>query len=322
MKDHPIFICGHPKSGTSLLRNLLDHHPQLIVYPEETLFFRNFLPKVADLSLEQMIELGEQELIHIFEWNLDHPPAHQDGFPDRDYSFISYEEVRHRFGEQIRAEGIRHPGDVLWAAVKSFSTVTGEGQQDQTGWVEETPYNEYFADKIFSWWPQARCIHIVRDPRDNYASYKRKHESWSPGFFALNWNRSASAGFQNLARYGNDHYWILRYEDLVGEPERILEKVRQFVGIEDHPNLLRPTRAGELWQGNSMFEDKFEHISDVSVGRWREKLAYREAGVIQVMTRRFRRRLSYPDAVPETIVDRITGWGWRMRELISKIRRV
>lgn len=36
-KDRPIFICGHPKSGTSLLRNLLDNHPQLAVYPEESL---------------------------------------------------------------------------------------------------------------------------------------------------------------------------------------------------------------------------------------------------------------------------------------------
>ena len=36
LRDRPVFICGHPKSGTSLLRNLLDSHSELVVYPEET----------------------------------------------------------------------------------------------------------------------------------------------------------------------------------------------------------------------------------------------------------------------------------------------
>lgn len=48
LRDRPIFICGHPKSGTSLLRNLLDFHPQLVVYPEESRFFRQFLPLAKD----------------------------------------------------------------------------------------------------------------------------------------------------------------------------------------------------------------------------------------------------------------------------------
>ena len=44
LRDSPIFICGHPKSGTSLLRSILDSHPEIIVYPEETGFFRRYLP--------------------------------------------------------------------------------------------------------------------------------------------------------------------------------------------------------------------------------------------------------------------------------------
>ncbi len=155
LRDHPIFICGHPKSGTSLMRNLLDHHPQLAVYPEESHFFRNFLPRAAGLSLEQMIALGEEKLLHIFEWNLENPPDHQTGFLDRDYSFISFEEVRRKFGELLRAEGIRHPGDVLWAAAQTFSQVSGGQVEKQVGWVEKTPSNEYYAPRIFAWWPEA-----------------------------------------------------------------------------------------------------------------------------------------------------------------------
>jgi hypothetical protein len=46
LRDHPVFICGHPKAGTSLVRSILDSHPQLIVYPEETVFFRRYLPGI------------------------------------------------------------------------------------------------------------------------------------------------------------------------------------------------------------------------------------------------------------------------------------
>ncbi|MGE5223096.1 MAG: sulfotransferase, partial [Omnitrophica WOR_2 bacterium] len=66
LRDRPVFICGHPKSGTSLLRSLLDSHPQVIVYPEETSFFRRYLPAAKGLSLDEKIELEDRLLIHIF----------------------------------------------------------------------------------------------------------------------------------------------------------------------------------------------------------------------------------------------------------------
>ncbi|MBN2044454.1 MAG: sulfotransferase [Anaerolineales bacterium] len=319
-KDRPIFICGHPKSGTSLLRNLLDNHPQLAVYPEESRFFRNFLPKAEGMSVEQLIELGENELIHIFAWTRENPPAHQAGFPDRDYSFISYDAVKDRFRDLLRTEGLRHHGDVLWTAVQSFAESVGSQPEALAGWVEKTPNNEYFADRIFAWWPQAKCIHIVRDPRDNYASYQRKQESWSPGKFSAHWNRSVSAGFRNQAQYGEERYWVLRYEDLVNRPEEILPEMCGFLGINDDEILRRPTRAGDLWAGNSMFEDQFNEISPAAVGRWKETLTAREAGIIQAATRKYRRQIGYRDEISINLRNRLAGWYWRLKGLIYDIR--
>ena len=50
LRDSPVFIAGHPRSGTSLLRSVLDSHPELVAYPEETSFFRRYLPKAAGKS--------------------------------------------------------------------------------------------------------------------------------------------------------------------------------------------------------------------------------------------------------------------------------
>ena len=294
LRDRPLFICGHPKAGTSLVRAVFDSHPQLIVYPEETVFFRRYLPQASGLDQEGQLELAERTLIHIFRWNRAQPTADQDGFPDRDYSAIAYEEVRSRMRANA-AQDYRYPGDILSAAVLAFGEVSGQASNKTSRWVEKSPYNEYFAQTIFDWWPEARCIHILRDPRDNYVSYRRKHPDWSPEFFASNWNRSTQAGMENQARFGSQRYFILRYEDLARSPEETLQKLSAFLQIEWDAALFSPTRAGEQWQGNSMFANQFQGISTLPVARWKEQLSPVEALIIELKTRQLRQAWGYED---------------------------
>ncbi len=165
-----------------------------------------------------------------------------------------------------------------------------------------------------------RCIHIVRDPRDNYASYQQKQGSWSAGKFSAHWNRSTAAGCLNEADYGDDRYWLLRYEDLVTEPEKTLGQICQFLGIEDHPTLRKPTRVGDLWRGNSMFAAEFQGISSAAVGRWKEQLPASQAGVVQTASRQYIKRFNYQDVIPVSFRDRLTGWYWRLRGQFYDLR--
>jgi hypothetical protein len=192
LRDRPVFICAsqgrhQPAAGR------FDSHPQLIVYPEETVFFRRYLPRAAGLDLESQLALADETLIHIFKWRREHPVPSQAGFPDRDYSAIPYDQVRQTM-RNLAGERCLHPGDLLSAAVLAYGQVSGLATPATRLWVEKSPYNEYYAAQIFAWWPEARCIHILRDPRDNYVSYRRKHPEWQPEFFALNWRRSTAAG--------------------------------------------------------------------------------------------------------------------------------
>lgn len=312
LRDRPIIICGHPKAGTSLLRNLMDSHPQLVVYPEESVFFRRFLPLLKENSATPLA-LARETLIHIFAWNQENPPDHQSGFPDRDYSEFSFDAIANRLEAVTEAGGIRHEGDWLSAAVLAYGEEAGVDLDKVQRWVEKTPYNEYFAEQIYQWWPDARCIHIVREPCDNYASYKRKQEHWSAEFFSANWVRSTSAGFANQKRYGQDHYMILRFEDLVEVQEETLAKICDFLEIEDDPTLRVPSRAGKNWGGNSMFGDQFEKISSAPVGRWQNILTEREAARIQLITGKYRTRLGYSEVSPRKLEDRILAGYWQAR---------
>ncbi len=292
LREKPVFICGHPKAGTSLLRAILDAHPQLIVYPEETIFFRRFFPRARSLDLSAQLKLAETELIHIFQWNRQQPVASQKGYPDRDYSSTPYDQVRDEL-YRLAGEEHRHPGDILSAAVLAYGLVNHQLSPQSTWWVEKSPYNEYFADQIFDWWPQARCIHIVRDPRDNFVSYQRKHPGWEAEFFSKNWLRSTQAGVQNQRRFSPEKYMLLRYEDLTSSPQERINDLVSFLKIEWDDSLAEPTRAGEQWQGNSMFSNQFESISSAPVARWKEKLDQSDAAVISLMTRPIIETLGY-----------------------------
>jgi hypothetical protein len=293
IRDCPVFICGHPKAGTSLLRALLDSHPQLVVYPEESVFFRRFLPKSVGLSLEQQLNLAERFLIHFFSWELEDPPPSQVGFPDRDYTSISYDSVRRVMREYVDNVGIRHPGDILSAAVLAFGEVTGQLSANTRSWVDKSPYNEFFADRIYSWWPQARCIHVVRDPRDNFLSYRRKHPDWRAEFFARNWERSTRAGLRNENHFGRHSYRLVRYETLVEQPEEFTLDLCEYLNIEKHPGLIMPTRAGIPWIGNSMFGGEFQAISSEPVGRWKSGLSQREVQLLELMLSEYFKVLGY-----------------------------
>jgi hypothetical protein len=186
------------------------------------------------------------------------------------------------FDDQISAEdGCRHEGDFLCAAILAFGQVYGALNEDAKYWVEKSTYNEMFADQIFAWWPQAMCIHITREPRDIFASYRRKHQALVPETFAHRWRNSAETGFNNQKLFGNDHYLILRYEDLVQEPEAIIEKLAQFLGIHDDAVLRVPSRNGVPWEGNSMFADKFSKISTKPLGRWESELSPQDVQIIE-----------------------------------------
>lgn len=291
-KTNPIFICGHPKAGTSLLTSLLDGHPAMVVYPEETMFFRRFLPAIEGKSIKEKLALADELLIHIFQWNQENPPEHQKDYPDRDYSDIDFDRVRQALAELIPSEEASDRV-FLEAAIRAFGDVSGLMTAGTHYWVEKTPYNEFYADKIFGWWPEAKCVHVIRDPRDNFVSYKLKQPDWDAKIFAWNWVRSTRAGLANQAKYGAGRYYVIQFEELLRNPEFETRRLAEFLGLDWDETLLQPTRVGDSWRGNSMFDDKFQAISTDPVGRWKEMISTVDLAIVQAIAGRAMTAVGY-----------------------------
>jgi len=140
----------------------------------------------------------------------------------------------------------------LAAAFRATTAPTGAPQL----WVEKTPQNESYAHRFGSL-PGARFVHVVRDPRATLASLAEIYRKNGIGTFdaaqhARAIGRSLQLALTNRARFGS-RYLVVRYEDLIAEPERQIEVVRNFFGIAPHETLLMPTAGGRAVRSNSSF---------------------------------------------------------------------
>ncbi|MGB9641319.1 MAG: sulfotransferase family protein, partial [Anaerolineales bacterium] len=295
LRDQPIFICGHPKSGTTLLMALLDSHPQLIVYPAETVFFRGLLPRLRGLDSSEKLSLAKRFLLHFFDNSspLIKDKAIQE-IPVELTKYIQYAQSCQLMDNLLSMDKLRHDGDLLSAAVLAFGEVAQKITPETRYWVEKTPYNEYFAEQIYDWWHSARCIHVVRDPRDNYTTYRRKHPNLTPERFTRSWITSLKAGLQNQKRFGSERYLIIKYEELTQNPEQVITQMVRFLEIEDNPSLRQPTKNGVLWQGNSMFNERFSGISARPLGRWKSDLDPADVSLIETACRKWMKLFDYP----------------------------
>jgi hypothetical protein len=273
-----------------------------------------------EVGWEEGMAIGEEEILHIFRWDPEDPVHRPVEYPGRDYTAIRYEEVRSTYRALLRRWGPSER-NVLAAAVLAYGLVVGSVSEDTRHWVEKTPYNERFADLILQWWPKAKFLHILRDPRDNYASYRRKHPEWTLETFALSWGESARLGSANQARSGERRYLLIRYEDLVTDFERSIARVRGFLGIEAHPTLSQPTRAGRSWGGNSMFDDRFTDVSTSPVGRFRREVTPARVARLEAALRPEMRDLGYELEEGRSIRAWIRWQTYRARRSAQALKR-
>lgn len=275
----PVFIMGIHRSGTTLLQAMLDGHPQLVVNAAETHFFQSFLPKVQGLSDEDKTRLAEQILFATF---------HSSVYSERYYSHIAYADVWQAFLARL-GRSQKHNADYLSAAVLAFGEVSGQFNGKTRYWIEKTPLNELYVGKIFTWWEDAKCIHVIRDPRAVYASLKirahRNKRHLSMSAHVHNWQRSARLAQESRDCYGEDRYAIVHYEDLLRSPQDQMRSMADFLEINNHETLLAPTKSGGIypWKGNSARDRHFGTVDSGYLDAWENDVTQREIDRLEAL---------------------------------------
>jgi Sulfotransferase family len=206
------FIVGVARSGTTLLRMMLDAHPDLAIPPET-----GFLPEVAALT-----ETGNA-LRQTFFRSLTSASTFED----------AHLSPAHLSGALAEIE----PFDVA-SGVRCFYRLYA-ARFGKRRWGDKTPLYAHHLDVIERVLPEARFIHLIRDGRDVTCSVR--HLWFAPGrtieAIALNWRQSVLRCRQ--LGQGVRHYMEVRYEALVREPWSTLPEICRFLELEYDPALQR-----------------------------------------------------------------------------------
>jgi hypothetical protein len=213
VSDSPIFVVGCPRSGTSLLRDLLRSHPNISI-PPESHFIPLFYAAWGDPRSERRARaLGRRilSLRTIRRWELELEPS--------DFA------------------GCRSFAEILDTLYGEFARVDGKPR-----WGDKTPQHIGSLPLLHGLFPEARFVHIYRDGRDTARSWAAT--SFTPGNVyraAERWRHLVRQGRRDGAALG-DHYHEVRYETLLEAPEETMRGVCEFL---DEPYTDAVTRRAE-----------------------------------------------------------------------------
>jgi hypothetical protein len=288
------FVVGVSRSGTTLLRLMLDAHPRLTIPPET-----HFVPRVVNVC-ERLIAEGASTA-EIREQALEAMTTH----PRWGDFGLSGEEVR----ELMERHDPLTPGDAIRSFYEAYAA--GEGKPR---WGDKSPPYTWKSLRIQRALPEAHFIHIIRDGRD--VALSLSEVSWGPDDITVaaeKWVtelRRARKRAEGLAR---GTYMELRYEDLVADPEPMLRMVAGFVDLPWDEAMLDYHRKAEkrmsremartlkpLGGGTITAEERASQHELVSrppsqsrAGRWRTEMSPEDRAAFESVAGRMLKKLGY-----------------------------
>ena len=270
----PIFVVGAPRSGTTLLQLILNAHPDVAIHGEIH-FFDEILQLKTEISGFETEQDRDRFLGQLGRTNaLQYVPGLQPRL----------EVVRERLGKAAS------PGYELFflLMMQAFAEESGASR-----FGEKTPQNIRYLPELSEIFPEAKIVHIVRDPRDVVTSLMRM--PWAPDSVVLNalkWKIDMLYMHDYLESGGAAHE--LRYEDLVAEPESTLRTLCRFLDVPWDPVMLAFNRSAdaniqdEPWKAGTR-----RKLNASAISGWKNKLSLSEARVVQLATSPFLEHYDY-----------------------------
>lgn len=329
------FIAGSSRSGTTLMTALLDDHPDLLVFPEEYLYVQP-REKPGERTQDVLAALFKAKILLRLQGKtsfLDELHAEH-----RNYDGLDYQRFKDAVNECFRVsmdekeEWARTSVEARALISLIYGYSRAMGNEGYSRWVLKHPHYELYWKRLFSDFPDARLIYMVRDPRDvilsrtlkrnkkrylkrggNATTYKSQKGSLRPSVrFLKEWEQSVIAS-RRISEAFPGQILKVRYNDLVSDPRDVMRGVSGFLGVSWQESLVTPSFLGNPWQGNSMQERTFHGVSS-SEEKYRHEfpphyLWQIEAWLGDLMVRQ-----------PEMYIPSELSTGFNMRALLSWLR--
>jgi hypothetical protein len=263
-----LFVVGSSRSGTTMVGRILDRHPAVHMFHELHFFEQMWSPE-TDATFtrrEEAIDVAARLLCI-----------------ERDGGYLAHGDPAAFRGAAGRlVDRLRIRDTTALDVYRRF--LFREAAHNEAGIpCEQTPRNLFYLGEILEHFPEARVIHMVRDPRDVLLSQKRKWKrrflgassiplsealrSWI-NYHPITISRLWAAAERAAAPYA-DHPRVqtVAFEDVLADPEAAVRGVCTFAGIEFRRDMLAVRQVG-----SSNAEDQPEQrgIDADRAGTWRD----------------------------------------------------
>ncbi|CAN5856331.1 hypothetical protein BH23CHL8_BH23CHL8_19130 [soil metagenome] len=265
-----MLIGGLSRSGKTLLASMVGSHSRIAIPAAGSHLWAYFHGRNGDLADDANLERAISTLLR--------------------YRYVAALEPDAR---RIRAEAAAGPrtyGHLFGLFLAHYAEAHGKLR-----WGEHTSLVEAHADRVFEAFPDARVIHMVRDPRDRHSAALKLYPRGrgQVGGATAWWRYSTALGGRHAQRYP-DAYRIVRYEDLARAPEETVRDVCAFIGEAYEPAMLAmgeaPAYAERLRRSSG---DRPGLVSTDHIGRYRGVIPDADIAFIEAHVGALMERLGY-----------------------------
>ena len=280
-----VFIVGCPRSGTTLLRRMIDAHRQIAI-TRETHWIAKRFEKRQGVTPDGLVT---PELL----------------------SWLLSDEKFTRMGiGQDELEGL-----VAGEEPVSYSTFVtgvfdlfGKGQGKRLV-GDKTPSYLRHIPTLHALWPQAKVVHIIRDGRDvclSMVNWKKGHvaagrlATWAEDpvlTAALWWKQRVRLGREDGNALRPELYYEIRYETLVSQPATECAALCDFLGLPYHEAMLKFYEGREKADPN-LDAKKAWRPATPGLRDWRTQMTLDDIERFEAAAGDLLEELGYPRAVP------------------------
>lgn len=253
---NPILIVGTERSGSNLLRLILNAHSRIVVPhpPHLVHYFRPLEDLYGDLEQDDRYRRFLNDVNRVFQTHI-HPWSHA--------------------VVPSAVEALAPSRDAIGTFIGVYELARIE--TGKARWGCKSTFLIDHADAVLNALPGAQLILLVRDPRDVALSSKKSVFSpCHPQLTARLWRRQQDAGRDLLDRLPARMILLLRYEDFVATPEKCINRICDFLGESYEPGMLRFFETDEAQTSGALSES------------WRNT----RSPIIEQNVRKFERELS------------------------------
>jgi hypothetical protein len=169
-------------------------------------------------------------------------------------------------------------------------------------------------DRIPYLWPDARYIHLVRDPRDVARSVVQKR--WAGNIYQATefWTKAERCWDALVSQLSADDFIEIHYEDLVLRTQAVLTAICRFIGVDYSSEML----------DYRVDAPQYPPPDPALVRQWRTKLSARDVGLVEVRTAGLMRARGYaPSGYPLPEISPVRHWqllaAARLRSLRTRV---